>query len=147
MKTSPSCNASLPDDAKFCPNCGTVIKKTEVYIYGYTEWFLLKHDVRIILNDKEVACVGRNEMIKLNINKSCMLEFRLGFRSTKCNVDPGDYIVLSINIFTGGLICAVTTENNINNLLVYHKNRIEMWYFVYVGALIIGAIAWLLASL
>lgn len=119
---NPQCKTTgIPDDAKFCPKCGATINKSVVYIYGYTEWYLIKHDVRVFLNNKEVARVGRNELIELNIDKSCTLEFRSNFRPTRyyVKVDPGDYIVLSTNRFTGSLKHTVTTGNHINEVLNY----------------------------
>ena len=94
---------------------------SKVTVYGYTEPFAMNPDVKVLLNGVEIASVARNASQEIVITEPCKLEFKCSFRSAKCEVKPGDVVVLSFNRTTGSLNATLTNTENVESEISQKK--------------------------
>jgi hypothetical protein len=109
--TCKECAKEYSDTLKACPHCGYQ-EKNSVIVYGYTEAFAVNPAVEITKDGALLATVSRNAKVELNISEPCELKFKSSFRTCKCNVKPGDAVILSFNRVTGSLTATTTSQDN-----------------------------------
>lgn len=138
LKTCKECSREYSDTLENCPHCGYSESSSKVTIYGYREAFALNPDVKIFIDGSEVAKVGRNESIELNIDKPCTIKFECSLRSTSCYVRPGESIILSFNRMTGTFSSTVTSNANATNELSNNNTKDSnnvVWVIVIIAIL------------
>ena len=104
------CGGAIGANDSFCSNCGTPVKREMVTVLGYKEWFAVCPSVSIYNGDVKVGSVGRNEKVELDIREECILKFKLGMRTARCFVKPGDCVLLSCDRVLGMLTATLTSK-------------------------------------
>lgn len=112
LRICKECSKEYSDTLQSCPHCGFK-DSSKVTIYGYTESFAINPDVDIYMGNKLVASVAKNSKVEISISEPCELLFSCSLRSAKCNVNPGDSVLMSFNRVTGGLSATLTTKDNL----------------------------------
>lgn len=142
----PNCGKEITDDSLYCEYCGAkVVSESKqlnktVTVMGYTEWFLMRPSVSVFQKDKEIAIVEPSEKIELNISEPCVLKFKCWWRTEKCMVKPGDWVLLSFNRFWGTLNATVTSQNEYQSTLKGVKKKDKhnwIWTIIFILILLI----------
>lgn len=110
------------DTLKACPHCG-YRQNNKVTVFGYTEAFAVNPAVEITKNGALVATVSRNGKVELDLSEPCELKFKSSFRTCKCNVKPGDTVILAFNRVTGGLSATITDQDNTSTEINVKKGK------------------------
>ncbi len=109
----PNCGKQIANDSSFCEWCGIRIsKECTVTILGHTENVPAISFVYILKDGVQVGVIAQNGKVEVNVEQECELTFKYGFRSTKCRVSPGDWILLSFNRSWGNFNTIITDKNN-----------------------------------
>ena len=110
-----------------CPYCGKVfsVSKSEpkyeqvevplgkvVTIHGYTQWFLVDPDIKILLNGRTVGRVGKNGVFQIKVDAPCRLKFEYTTTSTSVDIDPtvNTDVYLSFDRVSGLLYANTQTD-------------------------------------
>lgn len=80
--------------------------KSTINIHGYTQWFAITPDVKIIVNGQVMGKVGKDEIFQIHLSAPCQLKFECSFSSTTINIDPStdSDVYLSFDRISGSLI-------------------------------------------
>ncbi len=94
------------------------LKAKVITIHGYTQWFAINPDIKVLLNGQLVGKVGKGGTLQVNIESPCQMKFECNLRSTNLNVDPSidKDIYLSWDRISG---CLLATKQDVsaNNLI------------------------------
>ncbi len=140
----PNCGKEIANDSLYCEFCGTKVLTQDnqlnktVTVLGYTECFLLRPSVSVFLEEREIAIVEPSKKIELNISKPCVLNFKCRWRTTKCMVKPGDWVLLSFNRFWGTLSATITDKENYQFAMNKAKGddaRNWIWTIIFIAIL------------
>lgn len=144
----PNCNKKIENDSVFCEYCGAKVRKNgTVTILGYVESFAFNPSVAIYKDGIQIGKVARNEKIELNISQQCELQFKCSFRSAKCVVQIGDWILLSFDRTTGQLKATMTNQYNAQNSIEQTKKNNGKFWFWYFFMIILSGILYVVSML
>ena len=117
-----NCGNELRDGVKFCTKCGNQIEiaKTEpdtqthvntgakgkLIVHGYTQWFLVKPKIDVLMNGYKVAEVYPSAKTEIAIDQDCTITFNCMFRTAVVQAKSGTIqgIQLAFDRITGELL-------------------------------------------
>lgn len=133
MKCPVCGNETLED---MCPVCGALIEFSNdpifeeiddeelpedisyLTIYGYLEEIDNEPSLQYFMDGELVANLGRNEYVKIPIDKDCTIEAKIGIRSTKIDIirDVDTVLFTSINPFGGKIELTKSDSVSMDNV-------------------------------
>ena len=118
-----NCGNELRDGIKFCTKCGNKIEiaeeaesatqapvneavKGKLVVYGYTQWFLVKPKIDVLMNGIKVAEVYPSAKTEIAIDRDCTITFKCMFRTAVVQAKSGTIqeIQLAFDRVTGELL-------------------------------------------
>ena len=118
-----------------------------VTVLGYRESFAAHPAVKIFIDGRQVGEVQANGKTAIPVAGPCTLVFKCAFRSAKCQVNGGDWVVLAFNRATGSLGATVTDEQNSRNVVVQNLQKDnKRWLWTVVAIAVLALLGMLLRS-
>ena len=117
----PSCGSSVINQinwnkyqCSYCNKTFTIQTEKVISIHGYTQWFAITPDVKILVNGQVVGKVGKDEIFRLRLDSPCQLKFECSIRSTSINIDPStdSDVYLSFDRVSGSLLANKYDDTN-----------------------------------
>lgn len=139
----PECGKEVSSSAQQCPHCGFSLQVNDtVTILGYTETFATNPSVSIYQGETLMGTVERNEKVEFSITSPVELTFKCSFRSAKCMVSPGDWVLLSFNRTSGSLSATKSNKENyaldMNKIKGKDSSR-KIWIIILsIAAILLG---------
>ena len=97
------------NEQKYDANGFEYTDKGELILYGYKEWYLIKPKVKIYKDGNYVGSVAYRDLIKIDIEKDCVIMLKCSFREVKFHVKKNLKQVYRIawNKLTGELLVLI----------------------------------------
>lgn len=97
------------NEQKYDANGFEYTDKGELILYGYKEWYLIKPKVKIYKDGNYVGSVAYRDLIKINIEKDCVITLKCSFKEVKFHVKKNLKQVYRIawNTLTGELLVLI----------------------------------------
>ena len=108
-KICTECGQEYAETLEACPNCKDATEST-VTIFGYSGSYAINPDVKIFKDGNHIATVSKNGKVTLPVAEPCELLFKVSIRSTKCEVKPGDAVMLDFDNNSGKLRAFIMNE-------------------------------------